>query len=86
VTRRGSKSRRRRPRRAPLSRAELLTLAKLEAMRAGLDLRELEPGGDVVLSDGGMESRLSLRDACGVLAITRGTACNEHVRRFGDVG
>lgn len=61
---------------------ELVVLAKLEAMRAGLELEGPADGrGQFVLSG----EALSLEDACGVLALMRGAACCEHVRRFADV-
>ena len=60
----------------PVNRVTLLSLAKLEALRAGLSL--LECDGDIEL--GG--ERMPLKDACGVLVLLRGQLCNRHVASY----
>lgn len=69
----------------PINRPTLVTIAKIEACRAGAEL--IDHGDQVTLRslDGEINERLELRDACAVLGMMRGVYCSPHVLAAGGV-
>lgn len=73
------------PKDVPLSRAGLRAVAKLEALRAGLSLTDLEGGKLRLEAPDGFGDDLSLEEACTVLGMLRGDRCSPHVLKAGGV-
>ena len=61
-----------------MNAATLLTLARIEASRAGLELRGEDREALELVGEGATEI-VSLGEACWVLASLRGSRCNPHV-------